>query len=118
MEEREYRYNLQLFKEIKRFWQSRGVLGWKTVILNLAGNIVAFMPFGFFFPMMCKWGKNFLGCVFASALFSFLVESVQLITKVGAFDVDDIFLNTLGGFIGFFLYICMNKSIILVRKEH
>lgn len=118
IEERNYRYNLELFKEIKRFWNYRESLGWKTVILNLVGNIVAFVPFGFFLPMFFKFGRNFLGCVFASSFFSFFVESVQLATKVGAFDVDDIFLNTLGGLIGFFLYLFMNKRVILVKKEN
>ncbi len=117
IEEQEYRYNLELFKEMKRFWNYRESLGWKTVILNLAGNIVAFVPFGFFLPMFFKFGRNFFGCVFVSAFFSFFVESVQLATKVGAFDVDDIFLNTLGGFIGFFVYLFMNKRVILVKKE-
>lgn len=117
IEEREYRYNLELFKEIKRFWNYRESLGWKTVILNLAGNIVAFIPFGFFLPMFFRLGRNFFGCVFASAMFSFFVESIQLATKVGAFDVDDIFLNTLGGFFGFFVYLFMNKRIILVEKK-
>ena len=117
IEEQKYRYNLELFKEIKRFWHYRETLGWKTVILNLAGNIVAFVPFGFFLPMFCKLGRNFFGCIFASAVFSLFVESVQLATKVGAFDVDDIFLNTLGGFVGFFVYLFMNKRVILVKKE-
>lgn len=104
IEEREYRYNLELFKEIKRFWNYRETLGWKTVIVNLVGNIIAFMPFGFFLPLFFNIGKNFFCSIFLSAFFSFLVESIQLATKVGAFDVDDIFLNALGGFIGFLVY--------------
>jgi len=34
-------------------------------------------------------------------IFRVFIESAQLITKVGAFDVDDIFLNTLGGALGY-----------------
>lgn len=34
-------------------------------------------------------------------LFSLGIETAQLLTKVGAFDVDDIFLNTVGGFVGY-----------------
>ena len=33
-------------------------------------------------------------------VFSLIVETVQLITRTGSFDVDDIFLNTLGGIVG------------------
>ena len=104
IEERDYRYNLELFKEIKRFWNYREALGWKTVLVNLLGNVIAFVPFGFCLPFFSKIGKSFFGSIFLSALFSFLVESVQLVTKVGAFDVDDIFLNAFGGFVGFLIY--------------
>ena len=31
----EYRYNLVLFKEIKRFWQYREQLGWYAMFTNL-----------------------------------------------------------------------------------
>ena len=99
-----YRYNLEPLKEIRRFWSNRESLGWGSVITNLAGNIVAFAPFGFFLPMLCRAGKNVFGCVALSALFSLSVEAVQLVTKVGAFDVDDIMLNAVGGLAGFFAY--------------
>ena len=98
-----YRYNFELFKEIKRFWYNRDTLGWSSVV-NLFGNIVAFAPFGFFLPMLCRIGKNVFGCVALSAVFSFCVESVQLYTKVGAFDVDDIFLNSVGGLVGYLVF--------------
>ena len=115
MKEREYRYNLELFKEIRRFWENRQTLGWNSVITNLAGNIVAFAPFGFFLPMLTRIGKNVIGCVFISALFSTAVELVQLVTKVGAFDVDDIFLNAIGGLTGFLGYYLIWKPVI--RKK-
>ena len=43
----DYHYNLVPFEEIKRFWTYREKLGiwW---LINLFGNIVIFMPFGFF----------------------------------------------------------------------
>ena len=34
-------------------------------------------------------------------VFSRLIETAQLVLKVGAFDVDDIFLNTVGGLLGY-----------------
>jgi len=107
-----YRYNLELFKEIRRFWENRDNLGWSSVITNLIGNIVAFAPFGFFLPMLCRAGKNIFGCVILSALFSLAVETVQLYTKVGAFDVDDIFLNAIGGLVGFLGYYLIWKPLI------
>lgn len=113
-----YRYNLELFKEIKRFWSNRDSLGWSSVITNLAGNIVAFAPFGFFIPMLCRAGKNVVGCVMISAIFSLAVELVQLYTKVGAFDVDDILLNAIGGLVGFLCYYLVWKPLVKRRKKN
>lgn len=103
----EYRYNLEFFKEIKRFWGNRETIGIKNVMINLAGNIAAFMPFGFFLPALSKKGKNLFWCLVMTALFSLFVELVQLVSKVGAFDVDDIFLNTIGGLLGYFAYLVL-----------
>ena len=99
----QYRYNLTLFKEITRFWNMRHTYGWNITIINLLGNVVCFMPFGFLLPMVSKRGvfKNFLSVTFLAMLFSIGIETAQLVTKVGAFDVDDIFLNTIGGLLGY-----------------
>lgn len=104
MGEQSYRYNLHLFKEIKRFWNYRHTLGWKPVCINLLGNIAAFMPFGFFVPLIKKKYCGFFRCTVFSAAFSLCVETVQLVFKVGAFDVDDIVLNTIGGMVGYLLF--------------
>ena len=42
--ERAYHYNLVPLKEIMRFIRYRKVLGIYAVVLNLVGNIIAFMP--------------------------------------------------------------------------
>ena len=40
--------------------------------------------------------------------FSFAVEVIQLVGKVGSFDVDDLMLNTLGGILGYLLFVVLN----------
>ncbi len=99
-EGRSYHYNLELFKEIRRFIVYRHTLGTKAVALNLFGNIAAFIPFGFFLPVLCPKCRSVLFTVFFSFECSLLVETIQLVSKVGSFDVDDLLLNTIGGFIG------------------
>ena len=42
------------------------------------------------------------------------VEVMQLLTKVGSFDVDDILLNTVGGVLGFLIYMTGD----LIRRRH
>ena len=99
----QYRYNLTLFKEIYRFWEMRHTYGWNVTIVNLLGNVVCFMPFGFLLPTISrkKIFKNIISVTLMTFLFSLFIETAQLLTKVGAFDVDDLFLNTVGGFLGY-----------------
>lgn len=99
-----YAYNLELFKEIRRFYTYREQLGWKAVVLNLGGNVAGFMPFGFILPIVSRRGRKWYNTLLISFFFSFGIELLQLIWKVGSFDVDDLFLNTLGGILGFAVY--------------
>lgn len=100
----EYSYNLELFKEIKRFYMYRKQLGTEAVVLNLFGNVAAFVPCGFFLPIISRRSRKWYNTILISFLFSLSVEIIQLVSKVGSFDVDDMLLNTLGGVIGFVLY--------------
>lgn len=99
----EYQYNLVLFHEIRRFWIYRRQIGALSVFMNLAGNVLIFMPFGFFMAMGSH-RPNLFRVSFYALLCSFCVEAVQLILKVGSFDVDDMLLNTVGGICGFLTY--------------
>lgn len=96
----EYHYNLQPFKEIHRYLAYWEILGLYTVFLNLAGNILAFVPFGLFFPFLSRKNRSLWKVTLISFEVSLLVEVIQLVTKVGSCDVDDMILNTLGGLIG------------------
>ena len=99
-----YRYNLEPLREIKRFIAYRDIIGTKAVLLNLFGNIAAFVPFGMALISMSSKKPGFIAAVIYSAAFSAAIELVQLITRVGSCDVDDIILNTLGGAVGYVLY--------------
>ena len=73
---------------------------WESIIINLLGNIIMFIPFGFL-----GWlnGKYFsfkkLIVDFLSVLI--IVEALQYLTRLGVFDIDDLALNSLGVWIGF-----------------
>lgn len=100
----EYRYNLVLFNEIQRFWNYREQLGLFAMFTNLFGNVLIFVPFGFFMPMASKY-RSFFSTLFWSFGLSLCVETFQLLAKVGSFDVDDLFLNTLGGILGHIIFV-------------
>lgn len=113
--ERGYHYNLIPFKEIGRFVHYREVLGDKAVLLNLAGNVAAFIPFGAFLPIFSARCRHILRTGWYSFELSLVVELLQLIFKVGSFDVDDLLLNTVGGILGFLVYFIAVRAR---RGEH
>lgn len=104
--DREYRYNMYPFREIKRCIKYWHALGMKTVCINLFGNIAAFVPFGLFVPLLSHKQRYWWRVVLLSFDFSLIVELLQLVSKVGSFDVDDLLLNTIGGFVGYLCFIC------------
>ena len=107
--ELDYRYNLVPFQEIRRFWIYREKVGFLAAFLNLAGNVIGFLPFGFIVPVMHKKMESFWKVSLLGFMFSLCVETIQLITKVGCFDVDDLMLNTLGAMIGCGAFLICNK---------
>ncbi len=107
-----YAYNLTLFKEIRRFYIYREQVGMKAFILNDIGNVVAFMPFGFFFPVIMGLRERPIVTVPVCFAFSLCLEVIQLLTRVGSFDVDDILLNTLGGILGLLIY----RLVLAIRS--
>ena len=109
----EYRYNLELFREIKRFIIYREQLGAFAVFANLAGNILIFVPYGFFVSVASR-ERGFFKTLFFSMGLSLCVEIIQLFTRVGSFDVDDILLNTIGGVLGYIVFLICNG----IRRKH
>ena len=106
--------NLELFKEIKRFWMYRSLLTPEAFITNLVGNVFALSPIGFLLPVMTEKKRGLIKVVLGSFLFSLIIESCQYIFKVGVFDVDDLLLNTIGGLIGYIIY---KISVTIYRRK-
>lgn len=94
--------NFVPFKEIMRY-----EFGSRLFIKNIIGNMVMFVPYGFFISCYGKaenWKHSFV-LVFVASL---VIEATQL--AIGrVFDVDDILLNVIGGMIGFCSYKLLNK---------
>ncbi len=90
--------NIVPFTEIFRY-----EIGSKWFIFNVIGNIVIFIPFGYFVSGYVKANKV-SHILLISLVTSLTVELVQL--KIGrSFDIDDILLNVVGSILGFLLYI-------------
>ena len=89
--------NITLFKELTRYQ-----VGTKLFYRNIIGNIIMFVPFGFFVSYYLKLNKKSF-IFFMTLIVSLVIECIQL--KIGrAFDVDDIILNMVGSLCGYFIY--------------
>ena len=113
----EYRYNLTPLKEIKRF---KGMLNgdmWYQAVINLAGNVICFVPIGLVLPLTGYYWKHFHRVFVFTITFSLVIEFTQLICKVGSFDVDDIILNTIGGVVGYIIYKISRKIYRMGDKK-
>ena len=93
--------NLVPFKEMLRY-----SFGSPKFIKNVIGNILMFLPFGFFVSYYLKANKVSYPFIL-TLIVSLTIELVQL--RIGRiFDIDDIILNVVGGFCGFLIYIALS----------
>ncbi len=93
--------NLMPFREILRY-----NLQSELFYYNVIGNIVLFIPFGFFVSRYVN-AKKASHILIATAIISFTIEVVQY--KIGrAFDIDDVLLNVVGSIIGFLSFIALS----------
>lgn len=65
-------------------------------LLNLAGNLAAFMPFGFFLPALWRRQGNLLLFLPTMTVLIGAVEVAQVVTACGSGDIDDLILNLAG----------------------
>ena len=97
-----YGNNFTPFKEMFRY-----TLGSNLFIKHVIGNMVMFMPYGFFTGYFLKINKVSV-VLLLSMLVSTSIEVIQgYIGRV--FDIDDIILNVIGSIIGFLIYKLFNK---------
>ena len=116
----EYSYNLVPFREIRRYLMYWDRIGIAHVLLNLGGNVIGFMPLGFCIPLLYRYHRSIPVILICSFLFSAGIELIQLLTRVGSCDIDDVILNTAGGLIGYILFIFLRdrrRERIAVRKK-
>lgn len=73
-------------------------------IINLAGNILLFIPAGFLLPRIFRKQQNFFFFLLTCASSILVVELAQLFSLLGSFDIDDLILNLIGMVIGYAIY--------------
>ena len=82
-------------------------------ITQVLMNIMLFVPMGYLLPYTSRWFRNRVRIrpVMVCFLTAFMIENLQLIFKLGLYDMDDLVSNTLGGLIGELLYIAVGYVV-------
>jgi len=101
------------------YWNSINIIPFKTImeyiiaifhesirghaIRNLCGNLFLLFPLGFYLPFFTQKMAKMKTYILVVVVFIVAVEIIQVITKTGSFDVDDIILNLTGALMGFII---------------
>lgn len=103
--------------ELELFWCIRAALatGHWTYWYYIIGNILLFVPMGFFMGRVAASKKGFgigqavwiIGLCF---LCSAGIEGLQYAGGLGLCELDDVFHNTLGGMMGYLFSACLEKT--------
>lgn len=90
------------FREMLRY-----NIGSHLFVKNVLGNMLMFLPYGFFVSFYLKNKKPWLTLIL-TVIASFSIELVQMV--IGrVFDIDDILLDLLGGYLGYLVYYWLSK---------
>ena len=85
------------FREMFRYH-----IGSRLFIKNVLGNVLLFLPFGFFCSYYLDVKKAYIPAIL-TLVASISIECVQM-TIGRVFDIDDIMLNIAGGLLGYLMY--------------
>ncbi|WP_078551637.1 VanZ family protein [Bacillus alkalicellulosilyticus] len=99
--------NFQLFSGYVNAWNQWSLSEWQLIIFNM----LMFAPLGFLLPLLSQKTRRFLPVFILSLLVTLGVESFQMVSRRGIFELDDILHNTLGSISGFLLMSLILDSV-------
>ncbi|ADK07539.1 TPA: VanZ family protein [Bacillus anthracis] len=108
--------NLVPFRSTIRYLTEFDSYNIDIILMNTLGNVIIFIPFGFLLPLLFKQINNVKMASKIFIKFILLIESLQLLTFTGVFDIDDIMLNMLGALIGYGSFVGMKYILERVRS--
>jgi glycopeptide antibiotics resistance protein len=79
-------------------------------LVNLIGNIIPFMPIGLLAPLVFRsisWQKALVLGVFTGLTF----EVMEVVFRVGIFDIDDVILNAFGVMAGYGAFVMFKRRV-------
>ncbi|WP_324893171.1 VanZ family protein [Paenibacillus sp.] len=100
----DYRWNLVPFDTIHRYVFHASAFTTGQWAVNVLGNVGVFIPYGLLLPALLRRCRKFPGMMATFLAGLFVAELLQLVLRVGSFDVDDFILNALGASFGYVIF--------------
>nr|WP_312578117.1 VanZ family protein [Sedimentibacter sp.] len=104
--------NFYFLSTYRGAWNTLNYRSWQLIILNM----LLFVPLGIFLPIIHNKFYNIFMTLVLGFMITLIIESTQLLTGFGVFDIDDIFNNTLGTAVGYSL--SMSAIEILHKRKN
>lgn len=82
----------------------------QRVLINVAGNIILFIPLGILVPLMYKNGESLKKISLYGFIGSLAIESSQYLLSIRITDIDDIIFNTIGAVTGYIAFIFFKRN--------
>lgn len=99
--------NLVPLQTLRQYWgllMSDNAYYVRHAIVNLAGNVVLFVPLGWLLPWIWYSFSRFWRISLFGIILMASVEAVQYATGLGSCDVDDLILNVFGIMLGYWIW--------------
>ena len=101
------------FVFLKETWKMYHAQSRLDFVYNSFGNVLCFVPFGFLSPFVFAKKQTFGRVLLAGLIFSLFIETMQFLLETGVSDIDDVFFNSCGAAIGYFLF----WVVLLIRRK-
>lgn len=88
----------------------------RNLAIQIINNILVFIPWGILFPIISKTMQKFWWLLGSTFCFSTLIELIQLVSKSGLFEFDDMFHNCLGAVLGYVIWYRMKKLLSNIKE--
>jgi glycopeptide antibiotics resistance protein len=103
-------YNLIPFRTIGDYLSGNIQVSRSQAVTNVLGNIAVFIPYGVYLHTLQK-RRSFTKSVTLIVLSAVAIEATQFAFGLGACDIDDVLLNSLGGAMGVLGYVLARKAL-------
>lgn len=78
-------------------------------IQNLLGNLLLFLPMGVYLPLLFAGMRSFRRTIVTILGVLMGIELLQMFTRLGSFDIDDLILNMAGAMLGYGIYFLYHR---------